>query len=128
MDKLDAQTSIGTVAFIEDDDESMRHPVTMPAAFVVLDKGTSGKGKAKGTVLSPLTWAIVVRSQKLLGPSGCLPVVDLVLDELTGFNPGSDVKPLSYGGIDLYDKKYESVAYIVRFTTEAVGKSKYSPC
>ena len=127
VDRLVLNAVFGTVAFIEDDDESMRYPVELPAAFVVLDKLDAG-GKAPGTVTCGQVWAVILRSQKLLGSSGCLPLVDQVIDELTGYKPSGSVKPLQFAGVQLYDKKYASVAYLVRFSTDAVGQTAIKPC
>lgn len=126
--RLQAEESLGTVAFVEDDDESGRYPVSMPAAFVVLDEVNPGAGSKKGVVAPEITWAVIVRSKSLQGTGGCLPNVDRVMSVLVGFDPGEGCKPLSLGKVEFYDKKHESVAYIVRFSTVAAGKSDNARC
>lgn len=117
---------IGTVVCIEDDDESMRHPVVMPAAFVCLEKAVPGKkGTSPASIVNcDQVWAVVVRSRKLMGAEGCLPVIENVIDVITGFDPGAGIKPLKFQSVELYDKKYQSVAYIVRFSTVATATNR----
>lgn len=128
VDQLAGQGSLGTVAFIEDDRDSERFPVTMPAAFLVLDELVPGSGRPDSTITPSLVWAVVVRSRSLVGPTGCLPLIDLVADVLVGFKPPGEVKALQLGKVEFYDKKHESVAYIVRFASVAAGKSSNALC
>lgn len=122
-DMLTASGTFRTVAFIEDDRDSERLPMVMPAAFLALEKVTPAEGKPTSTSTSHVVWAVVVRSKSLMGPGGCLSLVDHVEDVLVGFKPPGEVKPLRHGGAEFYDKSNESVAYIVRFPTVAAGKS-----
>jgi hypothetical protein len=126
---LGADPDLETVAYIDQDDQSMRYPVTFPAAFVALEKLVVGAGKSgRVSVVSDITWTVVVRSKQLDGPGGCLPVVDKVIDILEGFKPGDDSKKLSLLEVAYFDKHAESVAYAVRFGTMTAGVSRNTPC
>lgn len=124
VDRLAAEESLGTVAYIEDDRDSDRYPVTMPAAFLVLDEIQPGSGKPTSTLTPSIVWAVVIRSKSLAGTTGCLPLIDLVVDALVGFKPPGAVKPLGLGKVEFYDKQHESVAYIVRLASVAAGNGQ----
>lgn len=128
VSRLDGEASFGTVAYIDQDDQAMRYPVKLPAAFVLLEEIDGGSGKAQGTIMAPLTWSVIVRAKQLDGPSGCLELIDTVMDLLTGFRPAEGVKPLQVGKTEYFDKQGETVAYVVRFSGQAAGKSQTMPC
>lgn len=112
--KLEANLSVETVAYIDEDSQSMRHPATLPAAFVVLEKLSVPDAHNK-RMTSIVGWTVVVRSKKLNGTGGVLPIVDAVVDALVGLQPLTGMQPLWLLEIEYYDQQAESVAYAVRF-------------
>ena len=129
VDELAANGNFRTVAFIEDDrDSAEQMPRTLPAAFLALEKREPREGKPTSEVIVDIVWAVVVRSKALMGPSGCLALIDVVDDILTGFKPPGEVKPLRLGVAEFYDRSNESVAYIIRFASMAAGKSNNVLC
>lgn len=122
VDELKAAGGFRTVAFIEDDrDSAEQMPKVMPAAFLVLEKREPREGKPTSEVVVDISWAVVVRSKSLMGPSGCLALIDTVDNILTGFKPPGEVKPLRLGVAEFFDKNDQSVAYVVRFASVAAG-------
>lgn len=124
---LQAITGLQSVGFVDKDDESMRRPVELPAAFVALDKIDAPTGKV-ARITTPITWVVLVRSKELGGASGCLALVDQVIDALQGLALGDAAKPLDLAGVVFFDKRDGTVAYAVRFTGSAVGTSSTTPC
>lgn len=125
--KLETIANFGTVAYIDKDDQSMRFPATLPAAFLALDEMNPGVG-GSSTTLPMITWAVVIRSKSMEGPTGCLSLIDEVISALVGFRVGTGVKPLHLGKIEYFNKQAESVAYVVRFDTQAAAANVNTPC
>lgn len=122
---LESIEALGTVAYIDQDDQSGRFPATLPSAFVTIDRaGPGGSAPSPRTSLAALTWAVIVRGKKLDGPGGCLAIIDAVLDRLVGLHPATDVKPLQFEGIEYFGIQAESVSYIVRVGTIAAGRGR----
>jgi hypothetical protein len=111
---LEAISALGTVAYIDEDSQSLRYPSTFPAAYVVMQRLTVETSANKG-VTSMVGWTVIVRSKRLNGPNEVLPMVELVVDALIGFKPADDMQPLRLLEIDYYGQQAESVAYAVRF-------------
>lgn len=127
IEKLESELEIGTVAFIEEDDESARYPCTLPAAFVAMEKLSDSK--KRGQNLYPeAVWTIIVRAKKLNGPGGCLPTIDMVIDAIHGLRTGDNAKPLSFVEVEYFNKQAESVAYVIRFKAVNSGVSDSYSC
>lgn len=118
--QLKTITGLETVAYIDQDRQAVRQPATLPAAFLALDSIKSPAGKTRGLAPS-IAWTVVVRSKKLDGTGGCLPLIDSIIDVLAGSKPGSDMKPLSLTEVQYFDQRLESVAYTIRFEGHARG-------
>lgn len=126
-DAIDEIASFLTVGFVDQDDESMRRPAELPAAFVALDKVGTPDGKTR-IVSAPITWVVIIRSKEIGGPSGCLSLVDSTIDKLHGLRVGSSIKTLSLDSVVFFDKREGSVSYAVRFKTAVTGSMSTSPC
>lgn len=126
--RLEDSGVFGTVGYIDQDDQALRQPVTLPGAFVLLEKIEPAGGRSVGTSLAPLGWSVVIRAKKLGGADGCLVLIDAVLDLLTGFRAAAGVKPLEVGKAEYFGAKGETVAYVVRFSASAAGESNTRPC
>lgn len=124
--QLETVESIETVAYIDDEGQTARHPATMPAAFVMLAKLTRTEKKAT-SIVADLDWTILVKSMQLQGPGGSLPVIDLVLDTLGGFIPATGGSPLIPERVELLERRGEAIEYAVTFSTnrQAILRPKF---
>lgn len=114
--RLEEVEEIATVAYIDQEDQVLRHPATMPAAFVTLAR-VGVTAKQGNSVMVALSWTIIIKSKQLEGPGGCLPVIDLVLDTLGGFVPAVGVNPLMPEKVEMLERRGEAIEYAVVFTT-----------
>ena len=111
---LDAIPEIGTVAYVDEDRQSARYPVAMPAAFVAMEKLAAASPRNRSSA-AEIVWAVIVRGKRLNGTDGIMPIVDLVVDTLVGLQTIDGAIPLKLIEVVYYDQQAESVAYAVRF-------------
>ena len=125
--QLGAVSTLETVAYIDKDNQALRQPATLPAAFLALDsiKTTATKGAG---LMPDIAWTVVVRSKGLDGEDGCLPIIDAVIDSLAGFKAGDSSRALALQEVQYFDQRLESVAYTVRFIAKAMGSNQNSMC
>lgn len=124
---LEGLPKIETATFIDRDDETFKHPVTMPAAFVAMEKLTT-PGLNRKTTIPQISWVVIVRSKRLQGPDGCLHLADLIQEKLNGLSVAQDTEPLRLTEISFYDKRGGSIAYAVRFTANMISENKNMSC
>lgn len=126
VEALKTVPAIETATYIDRDDEAMRQPVEMPAAMVALEKLNGLTGQK--TITGPIVWTVIVRSKRMEGAGGCLPVLDAVIDKLHAYNLPGVTKQLRLNDVEFFNQRAGSVAYAVRFTTIVTGTGRSSPC
>lgn len=126
VEQLEAVAAIATVGWIEDEAQAERYQQTLPAVFVALDnlspRDTSGK-----SVSSAVVWVLLIRTKGLEGPSGCLSLIDQLLDAMVGYKPTGMAKSLRMSEVKFYKAQGETVSYTVRLTGDVRGVRKNMP-